>query len=119
MVEYSYIEKKSTKQGAIFLKFSEVVDCIFVHSLIAYIILTSISKTMEFFNKLEQITWFAHPLVVMVIAFTASILRRVTPYNQYSFKHPANIIGTIVFIVAIFTFYKLDKSGVINLIPSN
>jgi hypothetical protein len=102
------------------LKIKEVIDSIFVHSIVAYIILTSFSKTFEIFDKMVQATWFAYLLQVIVLTFIATLLsRRVTPYDKYSFKHPAKIIGNIMFVLIIIIFYKLDNSGVINLIPRN
>jgi hypothetical protein len=102
------------------LKVKEILDSIFVHGIVAYIILTSFSKTMELFNDLAQKTWLAIPLQIIILATTASILStRIAPYNQYSFKHPVKLIGGLVFIVVVIVSYKLDTSGFINLIPKN
>jgi hypothetical protein len=102
------------------LKFKEVVDSILVHSIVAYIILTSFSKTSELFEKLVQEAWYTFILQAILFGYIAHILSaRVTPYNQYSFKHPLKLIGNVFFFLVIIIFYNLDKNGVINLLPGN
>jgi hypothetical protein len=122
MVKCSIIRKFDPKiyTGGFLLKIKEIFDSIFVHSIVAYIIITSFSKTFEIFDRIVQATWWALLLQIIVLIGTATILsKRVTPYNQYSFKHPAKIIGNIMFILIIIIFYKLDNSGLINLNPRN
>jgi hypothetical protein len=89
-------------------------------ALLLILLLTSFSKTFEIFDRIVQATWWALLLQIIVLIGTATILSKtVTPYNQYSFKHPAKIIGNIMFILIIIIFYKLDNSGLINLNPRN
>jgi hypothetical protein len=62
MVKCSIMRKfdsNNSIQGVFLLKIKEVIDSIFVHGIVAYIILTSFSKTFEIFDRIVQATWWA------------------------------------------------------------
>lgn len=104
--------------GGYLMNIKELVDSIVIHSILAYISLCSFVVTIELFNKLFQVSWLVAVTFYFVIFSAISHItnKRITPYNQYDYKHPTKIIGYIMVILVLCLFYNLDKNGVINLL---
>lgn len=99
------------------MKIKELIDSIVIHSILAYITLSSLVVTIELFNKIFQVSWLIAITFYLIIfsAISHIINKRITPYNQYDYKHPTKIIGYVMVILTLVLFYNLDKNGVINL----
>jgi hypothetical protein len=99
------------------LKIREIIDSIVIHGILAYITLCSFVVTIELVNKMFRVSWIVAIMFYFFIFTAISHItnKRITPYNQYDFKHPTKIIGFVTAILILILFYNLGKNGVIKI----
>jgi hypothetical protein len=100
------------------LKVKELMDSIIIHSILAYITVCSFIVTVKVVNEIFQVSWWMAITCYFIIfsAISHIIQKRITPYNQYNYKHPTKIVGYVMVILALVLLYNLDKSGVVSLL---
>ncbi|KHF38555.1 hypothetical protein [Halalkalibacter okhensis] len=74
-----------------------------LHGFIGYLWVLFVSHINNYTSKIENSAFISSGILIFIGIFLfGSIVKRMTPINQYKYNHPVNLVGFVTLLLVVF-----------------